>query len=316
MALSFPSSPTPGQTYTDPNGTVWAFDGVKWDVTVGEAYNSFSGAKIRIDTAALLTTTPTPLDYDTEEFDTGDYFDFSNASTLTVRSSGYYRIAGTYYTGPGGSGSSYTFSLVMNGIPITTQISAANQAANYDATVYLQAGSSLYVNVSESTSTGSLLAGSYVEISRLGQAPGMTLNRSDAFSGVRVGLSTSALLTSSYTGISWAAADINVNARVDGLTYWNMSTPSRLTVKVTGYYQIKAFIVVGALGTTNSYNLRLRKNGTTTMTSSILSPNDTLILDEIYKLNENDYIELQANESGSVGSILSMSMLEMIRQGI
>jgi hypothetical protein len=40
MALDFPASPTNGQTYTAPNGVIWAWDGTKWvnGTQVGTAY--------------------------------------------------------------------------------------------------------------------------------------------------------------------------------------------------------------------------------------------------------------------------------------
>ena len=31
-ALDFPDSPTTGQTYTAPEGSVWEYDGTKWDI--------------------------------------------------------------------------------------------------------------------------------------------------------------------------------------------------------------------------------------------------------------------------------------------
>lgn len=317
MPLLFPSSPTLDQTYVDANSTTWIFDGVKWNVLIGEAYRQFNGARVSLNTAATLTLTPTPLTYDVEEFDTGNYFTFTAAERFTITETGYYRIASTYYTGSGGSGSSYTFNLRQNGVTdLTTQICAANQAANYDATAFLTSGTYLDVLVSESTATGTLLPGSFVEVTKLGNAPGAGINRSDRFSGARVYISSAVLLTATPTAISWSAAEFDVNADVSGNNYWNVGTPSRITARISGYYQLKSFLTSGVNGADNSHTVVLRKNGTTALTTTIMSPNDTVLLDEIFNLAQNDYLEIIASNSGSVGSILTSSYIEIIRLGV
>lgn len=317
MALNFPSSPAVDQTYADSNGALWVFDGVKWDIAIGSIYKQFSGAKTSLNTAALLTSTPTPLDYDVEDFDTGNFYSFLNASRFTIPSTGYYRIAGTYYTGSAGAGSSYTFSLIKNGVQtVTTQIAGPNQSANYDTTAFFEGGDYIYVNVSESTSTGSLLSGSYVEISKLGTAPGLGLSRNDVFSGASVSLATNFLLSSTPTAITWPTPSFDVNADVLGSPYWSAGSPTRLTVKVTGYYQIKAFLTATSAGTQDSYTLTLRKNGTTTITTATIGPLDNINIDEIYSFAANDYIEIVASNSGSVGGVATGSYLEIIRLGI
>lgn len=86
---------------------------------------------------------------------------------------------------------------------------------------------------------------------------------------------------------------------------------------MTGYYQIKSFITTGSEGSVNSYTITLRKNNTTNIVSSVLlGPNDNANMDEIFFFNANDYIELFASNSGSVGSILSPVYLELIRVGV
>lgn len=318
MALNFPSSPVASQIYTDDNGVIWEFDGTKWAVNTGTTKKLFSGAKVRLTTAAALTSTPTALDFDVEDFDTGDYYDFSQASRFTVPDTGYYRVAGTFYTGPNGSGESYSFMLKKNGtLILTTQTCSANQSANYDSSIFLNAGDYLEIFSSENSSTGTLISGSYIEISRLGYSSGSALNQADIFSGVRTLVSSDVTMTSTPTAISWASTSFNENADALGNVYWTISQPTRITVKVTGYYQVKSFITTGTNSATNSYTVTLKKNNTTNVVSSAtLGPNDNANIDEIFLFNANDYIELFASNSGSVGTILSSVYLELIRLGV
>lgn len=315
MPLTFPDSPTIYDTYIDSTGVTWEYDGVAWNTIQGTQYKTFNGAKVRLVTSTSLSSIPTPLDYDVEDFDTGDYYTSYDATKITIRVAGYYRVAGTFYTGSSGIGSSYTFSLRLNGTDISvTEECAANQAANYDTTLYFNAGSYFQILVSESSSTGTLLSGSYVEIHRLGAAPGAAVTNADVFSGVRVSLSDTQLATSTLTAVTWSATDFDVNSDVFGNTYWNGTT--RLTIKTAGYYQIKSFITTNSDGAENTYTLRLRKNNTSTITTATLSPNDNAIIDELYSFAADDYIELQLSNSGSVGGIIAGSYLEIIRAGI
>jgi hypothetical protein len=318
MALNFPTSPIASQTYTDNNGVIWEFDGTKWGVVTSTTKKLFNGAKVRLTTTASLTNTSSPLDFDVEDFDVGDYYDFAQASRFSVRQTGYYRIAGTFYTGTNGSGESYAFTLKKNGsVTLTTQTSSANQSANYDSTILLNAGDYLEIFVSESTSTGTLLSGSYIEVQRLGYSPGSGINQADVFSGVRTLVSSNVTLSSTATAISWASTAYNENADAFGNLYWTITQPSRITIKVTGYYQIKSFITTSSDGAANSYAITLRKNNTTNIVSSVLlGPNDNANIDEIFLFNANDYIELFVSNTGSIGSILSPVYLELIRVGV
>lgn len=315
MPLTFPDNPTAYQVYNDPTGVVWEYDGVAWNTIRGTQTRTFSGVKVSLSVTNNLTSTPTPLDYDVENFDVGDYFDFYDAAKITIRVTGYYRIAGTMYTGSLGTGSSYKFTLRVNGsVNYTTQTCAANQSANYDTTAFFNAGDYLELLVSEDTATGTLLSGSYVELHRLGAAPGVAPSNADIFSGARVLLGLDFNTTSTLTSIVWGSADHDVNSDVFGNTYWNNST--RLTIRTAGYYQIKSYLTMAGIGSVDSYTVRLRKNNTTNITSTTLGPNDNAVIDEIYFFSANDYIELQASNSGSVGGVLAGSFLEIIRAGI
>ncbi len=62
MALDFPNSPTTGQTYTGPNGVVWAWDGTKW--VSGSQAASFAPINSPVFTGDPQAPTPPPGDSD------------------------------------------------------------------------------------------------------------------------------------------------------------------------------------------------------------------------------------------------------------
>lgn len=318
MAINFPSSPVTFQTHTDDNGTIWEFDSIKWNVVTGTTKKLFSGAKVRLTAPATLTSTPTALDFDVEDFDTGSYYDFNEASKFTIRETGYYRISGTFYSGPNGSGESYLFTLKKNGsVVLTTQTCSANQSANYDTTILLNAEDYIEIFVSENTSTGNLLIGSYTELQRLGFSAGTAINQADIFSGVRTLVNSNVTLSSTPTAISWNTTEFNENADALGNVYWAIAQPTRITVKVTGYYQIKSFLTTSADGSPNSYVLTLKKNSTTNIVNSVnLGPNDNANIDEIFYFSGNDYIELFVSNTNSIGSVLPSVYLELVRVGV
>ena len=317
MALNFPSAPQVDDTYTDQNGRLWLYDGVKWEVSRGSSNKLFSGAKARLDTFYSLTSTPTALDYDSEEFDIDNYFTLTQASRLTVSRDGYYRISGTLFTGSLGTGSSYTFSLVKNGtITLQTVTVAANQAANYDAIIQLSGTDYVQVFVSEADSIGTLLAGSYVEITRVGLTAGTAIGSANAFSGVRARLTSPYTMASTPLSIVWNAYDYDTNANEQGETYWNAATPTRLVIKKTGYYNVKSFIYTSTDGAANSYVITLRKNAGTTLATINLSANDFASIDEIMYLQQNDYLQILAYNTGSVGQITTDTYLEITRLGV
>lgn len=317
MPLSFPSTPTNGQTYTAPNGTLWQFDGVKWIVVLGNAVKLFSGAKITLTTAALLTSTSTAVDWDAETYDVGDYYTSTAASRITVTSVGYYRVNGVFYTGPNGTGSSYSIIIKKNGsTTLSSSTVAANQTAVYDEVLSLNAGDYIEVFASETNNAGSLLTGTFLEVTRAGYAPGLGISTSDTFSGARVVLSANVNMTTSATAVPWTSADYNVNADATGATYWTVSDASKVTVKMTGYYRIKTTINTGSAGSENSYTILLKKNNSNNITTATLGPNQIASIDEIYNFTANDYIQIVASNAGNVGTVLSSSYLEIFRQGV
>lgn len=317
MALNFPSSPTNGQLYTDDNSVVWLYDGTKWDVVTSNTKKFFSGAKSALTTTRSLTTTSTALTYDEQTYDTDNYYSGTNPSRLTVDRNGYYRINILILTGVTGSGLSYTVDVVKNGsTTLSSSNIGANQSATYDEIVELAAGDYIEIKASESNAVGTLLDGTMIELTRIGLTIGTGITSFEAFSGARAIVSSAVSMTSSPTGIAWTSTTFDSNADVLGGTYWTVSNASRLTVGVNGFFRIKSFVGTGTAGGTNSYTVAIKKNGSTTLTTINMSASETLEFDEIYELVDNDYIELVASNSGSVGTILNSAYLEIVRLGV
>lgn len=317
MALNFPDSPTNGTTYTDSNSVLWQYDGVKWDVITGTTNRLFSGAKVALNTAAALTSTATALDWDVETFDVGSYFALTEASRITIPDTGFYRINSVLYTGTAGSGSSYSVMIkVNNTITLSTATIAANQSASYDETVELQAGDYIQMFVSETNAVGTILTNSFLEVTRQGLTPGVGVTAATSFSGAKAEISTAVSTTSTATAITWASTEFDSNADALGNTYWTVASPTRLTVKQTGYFRVKILIATGTAGTANSYTVALKKNTSTTVSSVTLGPNDSASIDETYSLTADDYIEIFVSNSGSVGTILNTATFEITRLGI
>lgn len=317
MALNFPSTPVNGTTYTDANSALWQFDGVKWDVVTGTTNRLFNGAKASLTTAAALTAVSTALDWDVETYDVGDYFALTAASRFTIYATGFYRISSVIYTGAAGSGSSYTVKIKLNGTTdITSSVAAANQAISYDDIIELQAGDYIQVYVSEAEAVGTLLTTSFLEVTLQGRTPGIGVNTSISFSGAKAVIATAESTSITPTAIAWDSTVFDTNADALGNTYWTVSTPSRLTVKQTGYFRVKILVETGGAGTDNSYTVALKKNNVTTVATVTLGPNNTASIDEIYNLTADDYLEIFVSNSEAVGTILTSSTFEITRSGI
>lgn len=318
MALNFPSSPTNGQQYTDDNGIVWQYLSSKgvWDVYRDDALKEFSGAKVLLDTAEALTSTPAAITWDSEAFDIGGYFTLSSPGKLTAISPGFYRLNLLIIAGALGSGASYTYTVKKNGtVTFTTTTAGANQSISYDEVVELTTGDYVEVYASESESIGEVSAGSFFEIQNIGDQIGSAQSTATKFSGVKLNLTSQEALISSPTAITWDVAEFNTNADINGNVYWSATSSSKATIYTTGYYRIKAFLKAGSPGNDNSYEIDLRFNNTSSASSS-LSPNDSLDFDDVYNFTSGSYIEFYASESGGVGEITTDSFFELIRLGV
>lgn len=313
MPLNFPSSPSVGQTYTDDNSVAWQFDGTKWNVITGTSFKSFNGVKVNLDDAPFnLTTTETAVSFNTEEFDTYNYFTLSDPTKITIRQSGYYRINFTVFTNV--AGSSYTTKIKKNGTTVLSEVVLGpNQTANYDEVVQLDMNDYLQVTSSETSAIGALLGNTTLEVTQLGLSLGAGVRSGDAFSGAKVILTSPYNTTNSASNVVWSSAEFNQNADAYGNNYWSSGNAGRVTVKTNGYFRIKSFIETGTLGT---YTITLRKNTSTELANISVQGNETIQIDEIYNLVSNDYIHIYASDVGSVGSLTTNTYLEIVRIGV
>lgn len=319
MALNFPKTPTNNQEYIDSNGTVWIYNSTKtvWSVKRYDELKEFSGAKLEFDVDYSLTTTSTAIPWDTANFDTGTYTDvISEPTKITIKETGYYRINVLLITGVQGNGASYTISLKQNGtITMTTDTAGPNQGIHYDEIVLLHSGDYIQLFANESAAIGTLTTKSYFEIERVGYSMGSAFSTRGAFSGVRVLLTSVENTTSVATAITWDKTDFNVNADINGNVYWDVSNNDKVTIYTTGYYRIKSMFETGTAGTSDSYTVDVKLNGTT-FESASLGPVETLDLDETYNFTSGSYLQVYVKNTGSVGTITTDSYFELVRIGI
>lgn len=312
MALNFPSTPTTGQQYTDPNAVVWEFDGVKWDVITGTANKMFSGCKITLSSNVNLTANSTAITFDTEQYDTDSYFTVSVPKRITFNRDAFYRINLSVYTGT--SGASHVITLKKNGTTtLANTVIAPNQYTNYDQIVQFSESDYIELYASDSAATGYLTTGTNIEMTRVGLAQGTNISSASAFSGVRTLLTGSYNTTNTPTTVVWNSTAFNQNANPAGNFYWDAGTPGRITIGLTGYYRIKGEIFAGP---TEALTLNVRKNGSTSIANTAIPSNGYAELDDIFQLTQNDYIELLVSDSTSTGTITSNTYFEVVRLGV
>ncbi len=312
MALNFPSAPQTGQQYTDPNAVVWEFDGVKWDVVTGTANKMFSGCKITLSSNINLTANSTAITFDTEQYDTDSYFTVSAPKRITFNRDAFYRINLSVYTGT--SGASHVITLKKNGAnTLANTVIAPNQYTNYDQILQLSAGDYIELYALDSAATGYLTTGTNIEMTRVGLAQGTNISSASAFSGVRTLLASPFSTTNTATAVTWSSTAFNQNANPAGDFYWSAGDPNRITIGLTGYYRIKSEIFAGS---TESVSINVRKNGTTSIANTAIPNNGYAELDDIYQLNQDDYIQLLVNDTMSTGTITANTYLEVVRLGV
>jgi hypothetical protein len=313
MPLIFPPTPTLGDTYTDDNSVVWQFDGVKWDVVTGTTKRLFNGVLLGLSTNYYLTNTLAAIDWDVETADTDNYFNPLDPSKITIPGTGYYNLNLTIFSDNSGAG--YTIQVLKNGVTeIEDGVLNPNQAGYFNDTLFFNQGDYFQVLMNETSDVGAITNSSTLELVLMGAAVGTGVSPYSAFSGVKTTLSPAFSTTSTPTAIAWTGTLYDTNANALALTYWNAGTPSRLTIKTPGYYQVNSFLQTAAVGGT--YTLTLKKNGITNISTTTLAPNDTATINQIYELNENDYIEVFASDTTSSGNITTESYLEIIRIGV
>jgi len=130
------------------------------------------------------------------------------------------------------------------------------------------------------------------------------------FSGGKIYFTSTKFLSSTLLGVDFDANEFDIG------NYTNISVyPKRLTVNRTGYYRIYLLAVTGTEGTGASYTFSLRKNGSITLTSGTAGPNQFVTFDEVYILNDGDYIELYASEASATGTLTTDSFFQINRLG-
>jgi hypothetical protein len=312
MAINFPSSPVNGQQHTDANAVVWQYDGVKWNVITGTANKLFSGCKIALAANVALTANSTAITFDSEEYDTDNYFTVSAPKRITFNSDAFYRINLSVYTGT--AGASHTITLKKNGsTTLANTVIAPNQYTNYDQILQLSGGDYIELYCADSAATGSLITGTNIEMTRVGLSQGTNISSADAFSGARLLLVSNYNTTNSATAVTWSSAAFNQNANPAGDFYWNVSDPTKLTVGITGYYRIKGEVFAGS---TESLTVNVRKNGNSSIANTSIPSNGYGELDDIYQFTQNDYVELVVNDSTSTGTLTSNTYFEIVRLGV
>lgn len=319
MALNFPTSPISGQTYTDSNGVIWEYNSTKtvWGVKRYDELKEFSGVKLNLTTPEVLTLTSTAITWDIADFDTGNYFNLSTYPTrLIIQRTGYYRVNVLLNTGAQGNGASYTFTVKQNSSTVlTTDTAGPNQAIHYDEISLFFSGDYIEIYGDESSAVGTVLTNSYFEIERVGYSLGSAFSARNAFSGLKLLLTTAENATLTPTAVTWDTTEFNVNADVNGSVYWNVSNSDKITIYTTGYYRLKSMFETNTAGSANSYTVDLKLDGTT-LESGSLGANETLDLDETYNLTSGSYLQIFLDNTGSVGQLTTDTYFELIRVGV
>jgi len=315
--LDFPTSPSTNDTYTDDNAAVWQWDGEKWDVITRSTKRAFKGAKVVLSSDFSLSSTATGISWSSANFDTSTLWAPSQPTKFTITENGFYRINIQIRTTSAGTGASYTVYLKRNNVTIATDTIASNQFVVFDDILQLAVGDYIEVFASESTASGGVESTqSFFEITQVGLNLGTGISSWSAFSGARTYITSAWNVNSNTTPISWTGTQYDQNADVLGTLYWASGTAPRMTVKVAGYYRVKAELTTSNAGAADSYTIALEKNGTTDLETTTIGPSSTLLLDEIYNLAADDYLVINVENSGAVGSIANTGYLEITRLGV
>lgn len=128
------------------------------------------------------------------------------------------------------------------------------------------------------------------------------------FNGVQVGISSSFYLTSTSTGISWDIENFDTG------NYWSVSQPTRITVGSTGYYNLTCTFFTPNVGA--GYEFVIKKNSTTTVTSTNINANQSAVYDETNFFSAGDYIEILASETTNTGYLSVDTVVQLTLLGL
>lgn len=313
MPLIFPPAPTTGTTYTDDNSCVWQFDGVKWNVVTGTTKRLFNGVKIGLSINYSLSNVLAPVSWDVEYIDTTNYYSSLDPSKIYIPATGYYTINVNVFADNSGAG--YNVAITQNGVTtLSTGIMNPNQAASISAIYYFNQGDYIQFLASETSSNGALSNDTYFEVVLAGYALGTGVTPYSAFSGVKTDLNINYSTSSTPSAIIWTGTTFDTNANALAQTYWLLAQPTRITIKNTGYYEISSFLQTDTAGGT--YTVTLKKNGLTTLSNATMQANETAMLDQVYQLNENDYLEIFVSDTLGSGAMTDECYLQVVRMGV
>jgi hypothetical protein len=136
--------------------------------------NEFSGVKLKLTTNENFTNIPTPLEWDTTEYNINAdinanlYWNSSDAGKITIWTNGYYRLKSIFITENLGSSNSHLIDLRKDGITFLSSSMGANDVMQLDETYNLLSGSYFEVYISDDESIGEISTDSYIQLIRLG----------------------------------------------------------------------------------------------------------------------------------------------------
>lgn len=172
---------------------------------------------------------------------------------------------------------------------------------------------------SELESVGTIETNSFLEVALQGYTFGGAIVPGFEFSGVKAELQSDVSTTATPTAITWTISDIvfNTNANAAGNLYWTNTFPTRFTISTTGYYRIRAFFLTNTEGSSDSYTITVRTNGSDVVETITLGANESAELDETYEFNSTDYVEIVISNTEALGAIKQLeSFFQIIRLGV
>jgi hypothetical protein len=316
MTLIFPSSPTTGQEYTDSNGKVWVFDGIKWDIASAVGIKQFFGTKVVLNEEYFLTKNLNAVEFDVSAYDTNGFFMEEMPTKIIIPRTGYYRINALIIAGQEGFGASYIIQLKRNNSLLVNDTISSFQSAKYDEVRLSNAGDTIELFAAEIEGVGTLLADTFIEVHLQGYTFAAAVSRGYEFSGVRAETVENINLSSTSNAIAWDNIIYNVNADAAGDLYWDELESSKFIIQTSGYYRIRSFIESGPNGSQNSYVIIIKLNDEEFELVQ-LGPNDTAELDATYFFDATDYLEVYVENSDNVGTLLAgATYFEIIRLGV
>lgn len=127
------------------------------------------------------------------------------------------------------------------------------------------------------------------------------------YSGCKVGLIAPYSATSNSVAMSFTSEAFDTDS------YYTASFPTKLTVPRNAFYRLNFSVFTGPTGAT--YNIAVKKNGSTTISSVNLSPNQYSNYDDIVELLSQDYLEVFVSETNAVGTLTANTAFEITKLG-